>query len=69
MDIVVYEDTDFNSLVDLFRDLTTVVSNNWDRLREITFVFVYYAGHGIMDNYTFIVLNDVDPRKYRFPLE
>ena len=33
----------------------------------LTMMFVYYAGHGIMDTTTFIVLND--GKKYRYPFE
>ena len=69
MDIIVYEDTDFNALVGLFRELTLRVSQNWDRGRETTLVFVYYAGHGVMDNTTFAVLNDPNAKKWKFPLE
>jgi len=69
MDIVVYEDEDFDALYDLFRDLAERVSQNWDRGRETTFVFVYYAGHGVMQNTTFAVLNGVDAKKWKFPLE
>ena len=32
-------------------------------------LFVYYAGHGIMDNYTLMVVNDKDIRKRTYPLE
>ena len=32
-----------------------------------TLLFVYYAGHGMMDNYTYSVLNG--GRRYKYPLE
>ena len=32
-----------------------------------TLLFVYYAGHGVMDNYTYSVLNG--GRRYKYPLE
>jgi len=66
-DIVEYKECTFKELVQLFRDLTTDINNNWARGRQKTFVFIYYAGHGVLDGFTFPVLNDV--KKMRFPIE
>ena len=69
MDIYIIEDTNFQSLKELFDDLTERVANGWSRGQETTFVFVYYTGHGVQANYTYAVLNNPDPRRWRFPLE
>ena len=69
MDIVIIEDIDFQTLKDLFDDLTERVANGWSRGQETTFIFVYYTGHGVQTNYTYAVLNNPDPRRWRFPLE
>ena len=67
-DINVYEDTDFDELYELFKDITREVETNWERGRETTFIFVYYAGHGVLDATTWAVMN-TDTKKWRFPLE
>jgi len=69
VDIIIIEDTDFQTLKDLFDDLTERVANGWSRGQETTFIFVYYTGHGVQANYTYAVLNNPDPRRWRFPLE
>ena len=46
------------------------MSNNWDDGRKRTLVFVYYAGHGVMDNTVFAVCNGGPRRtKYLFGLQ
>ena len=47
MDIVMYEDTNFEALTALFRELTRRVANAGEIGRETTFIFVYYSGHGV----------------------
>ena len=43
---------------------------NWVAGHQKSMVFVYYAGHGIMDNTVHIVCNGgVRPSKYIYPLQ
>ena len=51
-DIVKYKNCTFDELVRLFKDLTNDIRNNWKRGNERTFVFIYYAGHGVLKNFT-----------------
>lgn len=67
IDIIEIEDCDFKSFEQLFRNLTSEICNNWDRGRDFTLIFFYYAGHGLMENFTFAVVNEI--KKARFPLE
>ena len=67
VDIVNYKDCTFAQLEQLFKDLGREIRKNWERGRERTFIFIYYAGHGELEGLTFAVLNDV--KKRRFPIE
>ena len=44
------------------------VYENYEQGKK-TFIFIYYAGHGEMDLFTFAMLNSDSKDKYRFPLE
>ena len=50
-----------------FLGLLKTIKGNYDENEEKTLVFIYYAGHGVSDNYTFAMLND--PTRPQFPLE
>ena len=70
MDILEIEDANFKDFTDTISDLRYTIVDNWNRGKQKTFVFVYYAGHGIMDNTTYAVCNEATKRhKIRFPLE
>ena len=46
------------------------VNRNWDSGRKKSLVFVYYAGHGVMDNMNYVVCNGGESRKkFIYPLE
>ena len=51
-------------LKNTFRDLNEKISKNEKKGKE-TFLFVFYAGHGLQDNYCVIVCNE----KKLYPLE
>ena len=70
MDIIEIEDANFKDLSQTISDLRHTIVDNWNRGRQKTFVFVYYAGHGIMANTTYAVCNEATKRtKIRYPLE
>jgi len=66
-DIIEIHDADFPKLSQLFRLLNTEVTARWENERALTLIFVYYAGHGVMENYTYAMLNDC--KKIRYPIE
>lgn len=48
-EIRIIHDADFNNFKnDVIDDAMGLVSANWRDGRKKTFIFVYYAGHGIM---------------------
>ena len=56
--ITVFEDTNFDDLLSLFKDLRQQAETNWTSNCEHTFIFIYYAGHGVQsDGSTFAVIN------------
>ena len=70
MDIVELEDADFKTFTQTISDLRFTITDNWNRGKQKTLVFVYYAGHGIMSNTTYAVTNEAAKRnKIRYPLE
>ena len=48
-----------------FVGLVKAVKSKYEQLEENTLVFIYYAGHGQSDNYSFAMLNEAK----LFPLE
>ena len=70
MDILEIADADFKTFSQTISDLRHTIVDNWNRGRQKTFVFIYYAGHGIMSNTTYAVCNEATKRtKIRYPLE
>ena len=71
-DITVIEEADFEKMKEVIKRLSLDVANNWENGRMRTLVFFYYAGHGMMNNYTYAVLNAPAGTKIsrtRYPLE
>ena len=68
-DITTVEDASFADLKSLFSGMQRKVIQNWAGQQK-SLIFVYYAGHGIMDNTVFAVCNG-GPRasKYIYPLQ
>ena len=62
------ENADFTKLDRTFVTIMDKVYENYEQGKK-TFVFIYYAGHGEMDVFTFAMLNAETKAKYRFPLE
>ena len=56
-DIEIHANEDKTKLQRLFNSLRAEVTDNWNQRQEYTLVFVYYAGHGVMDNMTFALCN------------
>ena len=56
-DITVKEDQSFEGLKKFFRSINNQVIVNWETHRQKSLVFVYYAGHGVMDNTVYAVCN------------
>ena len=70
MDIMEIEDADFKAFSETIKDLRQTINDNWNRGRQKTFIFLYYAGHGIMNNTTYAICNEsVRRTKIRYPLE
>ena len=67
VDITKFKDCTFAELDNLLKDLAREIRKNWERGRERTFIFIYYAGHGELEGLTYAVLNDA--KKRRFPIE
>ena len=63
-DIRDYEDVNYKTFVHLFEALNVELYKN-NSVGEKTLLFIYYAGHGIVDNMTFAVTNEDQD----FPLE
>ena len=60
-DIIEIEDADFHTMSQLFSSLRNVIFDNYDRGREKTLIFIYYAGHGVMTNKLENVCNPPKP--------
>ena len=70
MDITEIADANFKTFSQTIKDLRHTIADNWIHGRQKTFVFIYYAGHGIMANTTYAVCNEAPKRtKIRYPLE
>ena len=52
-----------------FRKLSLFASKNWQEGEQTTMFFTYFAGHGVMNNFTQAVVNSDHVIKYRFALE
>ena len=69
-EINIYDDLDFRGFSELFRDLRQKANMNFTNGKQKTLFFVYYAGHGVMDNYTEAVCNGGEKAtKLRYKLE
>ncbi len=66
-DIIPMPDCTYEQLHALFKDMQEEIRKN-SRHGEKTLVFIYYAGHGVNDEFTFAVVND-EGKKKKFPLE
>ena len=70
MDINEVTDADFQDLRSLMGGIERKVVNNWTNGQLKSMVFVYYAGHGVMDNTVYAVCNGGPrPSKYIYPLQ
>ena len=69
-EILVFDDLDFRGFSDLFKDLRMKAIANYTNGKQKTHFFFYYAGHGVMDNFTEAVCNGGDKNtKLRYKLE
>ena len=69
-EILTFYDCDFNDFKALMSDLRQKAVHNWNNGKQRTLFFFYYAGHGVMDNYTEAVCNGGERiTKIRYPLE
>ena len=57
-DIVVLTDQSFAELRAFFKQLREQVKKAWYGTGKRTLVFIFYGGHGMMDNTTFAVTNE-----------
>ena len=57
-DIDVLEDKKFAELVKYFNQVRKDAITAWNVAEKRTMVFVYYSGHGVMDNFTYVVTNE-----------
>jgi len=67
-EIMMIENADYTKLSRTFLAIMDKVYDNNEQGKK-TFIFLYYAGHGEMDLFTFAMLNANTKDKYRFPLE
>ena len=57
-DILIKREADFGVFSKLIsQELAGIVAANWLNGRKKTFIFFYYAGHGVMKNFTYAVCN------------
>ena len=70
-DITIVEDASFDDLKSIFLGIQRNVTQNWMSGQQKSLIFVYYAGHGIMDNNTVYAVCNGGPRppKYIYPLQ
>ena len=69
-DILTVENASFEDLKSLFGGVQRNVQSNWGSGQQKSLVFVYYAGHGVMDNTVYAVCNGgARPSKYIYPLQ
>jgi len=70
-DIVMYANVQKSEMMNMFKDLNSEVYQRHKTTGENTLVFVYYAGHGIMNCTVEALVNNNDPGnlKFRFPIE
>lgn len=65
-----HEDVTFKQFKSMFRSFSRRVDKNWTQGRQKTLIFLYYAGHGLMDNMSYAVCNPTaDDKKEKYPLE
>ena len=57
-DIDVLEDQKVNALIKYFNQVRSNAITAWNVERKRTLIFIYYAGHGLMDSYTYAVTNE-----------
>ena len=69
--IIEIYDADFTTISrDVIQFAEGNISANWLNGKQKTMIFVYYAGHGIMSNFTKAVCNSPDQRnRVSYPLE
>lgn len=70
-EIYVLFDTDFSTLSEqVMKKAGNLIAANWENGQRRTLVFLYYAGHGVLQNVTKAVCNKPDLRNRVFyPLE
>ena len=66
-DIQIYEDVSYNEIKAIKNKIKQDIVINWASGQK-TLCFVYYAGHGVMDNMTYAVCNQAD-KKTIYPLQ
>ena len=68
-EIQIYEDVNFKEFSEIMNGLQEKIIQNWAG-KQRSLCFVYYAGHGVMDNMTYAVCNHADKAsKIRYPLQ
>ena len=68
-DIQIYENLSFDDMKSLFGGMQRKVIQNW-AAQQTSLIFVYYAGHGVMDNTVYAVCNGGQrPSKYIYGLQ
>ena len=69
-DINIVENASFDDLKNLFGGIQRNVIQNWAAGQQKSLVFVYYAGHGVMDNTVYAVCNGGPrPSKYIYGIQ
>jgi hypothetical protein len=67
--VIKTEDPDSQQMDKSFFEIKNILSKAHKDQNSSTLLYVYYAGHGIIDNTTKIVLNEEDPLFRYFDLE
>ena len=69
-DITTVENASFEDLKNIFGGIQRNVIQNWAGGNQKSLIFVYYAGHGVMDNTVYAVCNGgIRPSKYVYALQ
>ena len=69
-EIIERENLDFEAFSQLLNTIKGAISANWFSGNKKTLVFVYYAGHGVMRNFTYAVCNSATKSaRVQYPLE
>ena len=69
-EISIYEDVNFKEFKEIMHGLQTKIIQNYEGGKQKSLCFVYFAGHGVMDNTTYAVCNEgTKSSKILYPLQ